>query len=131
MTGRIAVLEDNVDCCQILQLLFAPEFPVDTFDRVEKLKQAMLRTRYDVLITDLMLEGEFAGTDILNFVRTTSTLSNMPVILLTGDSVRFNAETAAKRGFDGYILKPFEFDELRYLVGKLTGREMLPFRAAA
>jgi len=132
MLGRIAVLEDNEDCRQILGILFASEYLVDGFDQAEKLKSALIDTRYDLLIVDLIIEGRFAGVDVLRHVRSIPKLKNLPVILLTGDIMRFDREKALQTGFDGFVVKPFEFEELKDTVSRLlrTGGSF-PLRATA
>jgi two-component system OmpR family response regulator/two-component system alkaline phosphatase synthesis response regulator PhoP len=131
MPGRIAVLEDDVDSCEILRLLFDPDYQVDAFRETEPLKTALRETHYDAMLVDLLIEGQLAGISILQHVRRQPKIADMPVVLVTGDNVRFTSESARRIGFDGYIVKPFEFDDLARTVKALIARYSLRLRASA
>jgi DNA-binding response OmpR family regulator len=69
----------------------------------------------DLLILDVGLP-DISGWDVLDFVRAHPNLRQTAVIMLTGRADAHDIETAANKGADEYLLKPFRPDELRRLV---------------
>jgi two-component system KDP operon response regulator KdpE len=69
----------------------------------------------DLLILDVGLP-DISGWDVLDFVRAHPDLRQTAVIMLTGHADAHDIETAANKGADEYLLKPFRPDELRRLV---------------
>lgn len=69
-------------------------------EAIETLNSQMV----DLVITDMDMKS-ISGEDILNFVR--KEFGAMPVILMTG-----NPDNLKKRGFDGYLEKPFSMQNL-------------------
>jgi DNA-binding response OmpR family regulator len=69
-------------------------------EAIETLNSQMV----DLVITDMDMKS-ISGEDILNFVR--QEFGAMPVILMTG-----NPDNLKKRGFDGYLEKPFSMQNL-------------------
>lgn len=77
--------------------------------------EALERYVPDLLILDVGLP-DISGWDVLDFVRARPDLQQTAVIMLTGRADAHDIETAANKGADEYLLKPFRPDELRRLV---------------
>lgn len=82
---------------------------------------------FDVVLMDINLKNEeFNGTDLMKMVKQHPRHSHKPVIAVTayamvGDKEKFMAE-----GFDYYISKPFEREEIMSLIRKSLGVENNP-----
>ncbi len=61
---------------------------------------------YDFLITDLNMPG-MSGLELLRAVRDDSSLSKLPVLVVTADANREQIVEAAQAGVNGYVVKPF------------------------
>jgi DNA-binding response OmpR family regulator len=55
-------------------------------------------------------------------IRETESLKNIGVIMLTGVGHRMNEMTSPLYGADGYLDKPFEFDDLDALVSEVLAK---------
>ena len=60
-----------------------------------------------------------SGTDLINELKSTGSLSAIPVILLTAKSDKQSKEQAISLGADGFLSKPFEQVELSSMVRNL------------
>ena len=91
-------------------------FDVTTVDSGKKAITKLNQKRYDIVITDLVMEG-LDGIDILK--KSKRKYSDTPVIILTGRSDRLSADKAKQLGADDYLLKPCEIDELLNRISQL------------
>jgi len=72
------------------------------------------RRRVDVVVTDLKLEGQADGLDVLREARQHS--DSTQVILITAYATIENCKEAIKQGAFDYLVKPLDIDQLRTLV---------------
>ncbi len=73
-------------------------------EAIEKLKL----NKIDVVITDMEMSG-MTGEELLAHIR--QTYGSLPVILMSG-----NHGNLRKKGFDGYLAKPFSMQDLLTVV---------------
>lgn len=77
--------------------------------------EALEKHHPKIVILDVGLP-DISGWDVLDFVRDHPALNETAVIMLTGRADAHDIETAAYKGADEYLLKPFRPDELRRMV---------------
>lgn len=75
----------------------------------EEVVPAIEKSRPDLILLDIVLEGSMTGIDVANKILSTY---DIPVIFLTSYSDSNTLEEAKKAGAYGYIIKPFEEREL-------------------
>lgn len=63
----------------------------------------------DLILMDIMLEGEIDGIETMKIIRETS---DIPVIYVTGNSDRSTIERAKETNYVDYLVKPVVFDQL-------------------
>jgi DNA-binding NtrC family response regulator len=80
----------------------------------------MRRRRVDVVVTDLKLEGQADGLDVLREARQRS--DSTEVILITAYATIENCKEAIKQGAFDYLVKPLDIDQLRTLVEQASRR---------
>lgn len=85
-------------------------------EAVEKAKSK----KFDVLIVDINLGIGGSGFDVLKTLRQDTRYRTTPMIACTAFAVAGDEERFLNAGFDAYLAKPFERDELRQLIRKLT-----------
>jgi CheY-like chemotaxis protein len=73
-----------------------------------------------MVFADLSMRG-MGGEDVCSELKSQQGTKHIPFVVLSGD--RDIAQKARKCGADGYLGKPFEFDELIALVEKYAGTE--------
>lgn len=72
----------------------------------------------DLIILDLMMP-EMDGFEVFQELQQNTDTKNIPIVVLTARSQRFDKEKAQELGISHYIVKPFEQAELEKTVEKL------------
>ena len=103
MTYKILTIDDELLILKtVAKALSKIGYAVTTAQNIEDLDRALGNAPFDLLITDLHMEGETAD-NIVDRVRRTS--PSIRVLYMSG--------TANKTGEDNFIEKPFKLGELR------------------
>lgn len=114
--GRIMYVDDE-ELISLLgkQALEAQGYAVETFTDAARALAAFTANpgRYDLLITDQAMPG-LAGSELIRRIR--ALRNELPVILCTGYSEILNNETARTLGIDEILAKPYDIDQLKFLV---------------
>ena len=116
MAGKsnILVIDDEKRMCDSIKVLLTNiGYEVDTAENgkigIDKLKT----TRYDLVITDLMMP-ELDGFAVMKYIKESCT--NTLVIVITGYASVESAVRAIRSGAYDYILKPFDFEIIKISV---------------
>ena len=79
----------------------------------------LLRSQHvDVVVTDLKLEGQVDGLDVLRQARQNG--NSTEVILITAYATIDNCKEAIRQGAYDYLVKPLDIDQLRTLVEQVA-----------
>lgn len=79
---------------------------------------------FDIVLTDIDMPG-LDGIGLLRHLREELGLST-PVVSVTAFAVVGDRERLLMSGFDGYVSKPIEMDELRRVLDPLVAAEVTP-----
>jgi two-component system chemotaxis response regulator CheY len=79
---------------------------LDAGDGKEALKQ-MLAQKIDLVLLDWNMP-KMSGIDFLKEVRAMEKFKDLPIVMVTSESAKFNVIEAAKSGATDYILKPID-----------------------
>ena len=110
MKQRILIIEDEPQLARLLQLeLQFEEFESDIAHTGREGLRKFKEGNYDLVLLDIMLP-EMNGMEVLQQIR--STLSYVPVILLTAKNDVKDKVAGLNLGANDYVTKPFEFEEL-------------------
>jgi DNA-binding NtrC family response regulator len=111
---KILILDDEPIVCKRLKpSLEKHGFQVDTFTRSFEALQAVKETGYDIVITDLKMEG----MDGMRFLQEAKKLNpNTEVIVITGFATMETAKESFKQGVFDFIAKPFNLSEIQRVV---------------
>ncbi|MBS1797542.1 MAG: sigma-54-dependent Fis family transcriptional regulator [Acidobacteria bacterium] len=105
---KILVVDDDRASCELLgEILSAQGWEVSTADSPEKALLLSDRQKFDLVISDINLEADLSGLDLLPRLREKS-----PVILVTGFGSLETAIEATREGAWDFISKPFKVDEI-------------------
>lgn len=120
---RLAMLivDDEPNVCYTLKLIFEQEgFNVTTApSAAEAIRVLNAAQRFDVVITDLHMEREDAGFDL---VRVAKKFDPAPVVVVvTGYANVKNARAALDVQVDHFAIKPIEIAEFLEAVRRLVG----------
>jgi two-component system, NtrC family, response regulator AtoC len=114
---KILLVDDEADIIEVIQdRLEAYGFSVITAGTgLEALKKLSVE-KFDGVFLDVKMP-EMGGIEALEEIRKRDTKT--PIIIITSSSTREAAIDALAKGANEYILKPFEWDELKTKVQKV------------
>ncbi len=115
---RILIADDDKDIAQCMQTALLEKFDVlVVYDGVMCLATIM-KSPPDLLLLDITMP-KMSGYQIMDNMKKNPQLKNIPVILVTAKSSLQEKDFGFKKGAVGYLAKPFEMDQLVYLVEKI------------
>ncbi len=95
-------------------------YEVDTAESGEEAIEKLKKTRFDLLLVDIKMEG-ISGLDVLKHVREND--PDVAVVMITAYGSIPTAIEAMKNGAHDYLLKPFDPDELGLLIEKIVEQQ--------
>src|SRR5215213_1618582 len=105
---KILVVDDDKASCELLsEILAAQGWESLTANSPETALILSNQTKFDLVISDINLEANLSGLDLLQRLREKS-----PVILVTGFGSLEAAVEATREGAWDFISKPFKVDEI-------------------
>ena len=115
LAGRVLFIEDShVLQAIIVDLLTDMGLDVDAYTSAEKAWAAFQMGGYDLVITDIMLEGLMTGISLVRKIRRLATdQSEIPIIATSGFSNLSRRIELFHLGVNDYIPKPIIREELR------------------
>lgn len=133
----LLLVDDNPEICNYLRQLFHDRFTVYEADNGDDGLQLAKEQIPDIIISDVIMKG-LSGVELCHAIRHDSSLSHIPVVLLTADPSQEAKLRSIECGANDYIAKPFEKELLiaridnllqsrdalqRYFFDKITLRE--------
>lgn len=114
---KVLVVDDEEDILEVIQdRLEAYGFIVMTAGNgVEALRKLSVE-KFDGVFLDVKMP-EMGGIEALEEIRKRD--RNIPIIIITSSSTREAAIEAIAKGADEYVLKPFEWEELKAKIEKV------------
>ena len=123
MTTKILIIDDEVLIRESLQAdLNHVGYETGTADNGEAALAELDQDNYDLIITDLMMDG-ISGIELIGMVKEKD--PTLPVIIITGYGELGSAIEALRLGTVDYLLKPYNTDELMLRINNcLEKREL-------
>ncbi|MFN2455884.1 MAG: sigma-54-dependent transcriptional regulator [Pyrinomonadaceae bacterium] len=105
---RILVVDDDGASCELLREIFAAQgWSAQTAQTPAAALDAAAHEKFDLVVSDVNLEAEKSGLDILRRLR-----DECPVILVTGFGTLEAAVESSREGAWDFISKPFKVEEV-------------------
>lgn len=115
---RILVVEDEKLMCDLIRIHLESEFDlVFAYDGAQAL-QITKEQSFDLLVLDIMIPFT-NGFEVCKEIRRNS---NTPILMLTARSAIEDRVKGLQLGADDYLVKPFDFEELKARVYALLRR---------
>ncbi len=113
ITGRPKVLlvEDNLDNLITVNALLQDAYDVIVAEDGKSGVSLAKTHTPDLILMDIALAG-MDGIEAFGIIRGTPELSHIPVIALTASAMNHERDMILAQGFDGFVPKPIEADEL-------------------
>jgi DNA-binding response OmpR family regulator len=104
---KILLVDDHSDIRRLIRITLGKTFEVfEAEDGVKGLKLA-LQVVPDLIVLDVMMPGALDGLQVLGAIRSTPSLCNTRVIMVTARGQVSDYEDGMQRGADAYFIKPF------------------------
>lgn len=108
----IYYVEDDTNVRDLaLYALSAQGLEACGFEDARSFREACIATQPDLVLLDIMLPGE-DGLSILAWIRESSAMRNVPVMMLTAKGTEYDKVRGLDLGADDYLAKPFGMMEL-------------------
>ena len=112
----ILIIDDERSLLDLLTVVFKKEgYAVKAAQTAAEGFEILAKEDVDLVVTDIKMPGA-DGMDILRYVR--ENLPDLPVILITAYGSIAQAVEALKAGALDYVVKPFDVEELKIIVGR-------------
>ncbi|MBQ3790822.1 MAG: DegV family EDD domain-containing protein [Lachnospiraceae bacterium] len=125
--ARILAVDDNeANLMVVRKLLRDTRIQIDTAKSGEEALTHTLTSRYDLIFMDHLMP-EMDGVECLHAMRVQAggMCRESRVVALTANAGSDNQEFYAREGFDGYLVKPVNGEELENEVMRLLPRELI------
>ncbi len=118
-----ALVDDDEQVLDLIEQIFKEEgLRTWRFRQAEELLEVVEGTSFDIIISDLMLPG-LTGLELLDRLHRKGI--STPFVLITGYASLDSAIEAVNRGAFSYIKKPFNIEEIRFVISRLRQRQTL------
>ncbi len=118
-----ALVDDDEQVLDLIEQIFKEEgLRTRRFRQAEELLEVVEGTSFDIIISDLMLPG-LTGLELLDRLHRKGI--STPFVLITGYASLDSAIEAVNRGAFSYIKKPFNIEEIRFVISRLRQRQTL------
>ena len=110
-------LQCNFDDVQLRQVIDG-RAALDYLYRRGSHEDPSVSPRPDLILLDLRMP-RVSGLEVLAVVKNDPELQSIPVVLLTTSGIESDRSAAHDCGVDGYLTKPFDFDNFVRVINKL------------
>lgn len=112
MRSRVLLVEDEKSVRDLLTKSLANEFDVECAADGEQALISVLRSRPDIVVTDIVMPT-MDGVELVRLLRDTPSTSTIPILLTSGKAPEDLRIEGFEFGADSYLAKPYSERELR------------------
>jgi DNA-binding response OmpR family regulator len=115
----VLIVEDEQDVAIVLAKRLKDEgFEVIMAQDAYEGFSLALKDKPDLVLLDLMLPAG-GGLQVLQNIRNSSKIMNMPVVVITGIKDVEYEKKVLKAGVEAYLEKPYDFEKLKGIIQKI------------
>jgi len=124
MSPKILIIDDDVDLVEVIRLTLESHGlqVIDAQDGATGLEM-IKKEKPDLIILDVMMETVYEGFELAQQIRSTKTIADIPIIMLTAVSQETGFKYDKEEGIlpvDEFIEKPVMPEHLTQIVKKYT-----------
>lgn len=123
-TASVLIVEDNPDLRAYIATQLEGQFRILTANNGAAALPIAASEVPDLILTDLMMP-EMDGLQLTQHLKDDPRTSHIPVVMLTAKAAREDRIGGLQTGAEAYLTKPFDAEELRALVARLTDQRKL------
>ncbi|MBL1215297.1 MAG: PAS domain S-box protein [Ignavibacteriae bacterium] len=105
-------VEDQVDSQILFRVQMKDLKSIEFADSLEKALPLLKRQKFDFVILDINLKGEYNGLDALRVIQQMPAYQDVPIIAVTAYALSGDKDKFLNAGFNGFIAKPLMRDKL-------------------
>jgi DNA-binding response OmpR family regulator len=118
--NKILIVDDDLDLVKLVkEILVGNGFEVFTAYSGEEALSVIYDIEPDLIVLDVVLPG-LSGFELCRKVKSKSTLKNTRILYLTVLGRPIDIQWMKESGADGYLIKPFEINDLIKKIDELT-----------
>ena len=111
MKKHILVIEDNPDNMDLIEAFLEDDYRLSFASDGQEGLNKTIEEKPDLVLLDISLP-KMDGTQVIQEIRKLSDISSTPVIALTAHAMLGDREMFLKQGFDEYLSKPIEDEDI-------------------
>lgn len=115
---KILIVEDNLINCEVTSLFLSDIAETKSVTNPDKALLVSRKETFDAFIIDINLGAKTNGIMLMNQIKQLTPYKNTSFIAVTGYAMAGDEKRLLEEGFDYYLSKPFEQDELNEIVIK-------------
>lgn len=109
----LIIVEDNSDMSTYLGVSLAEKFNIICKNNVNEAIKEIVRLIPDLILLDIMLEGDKTGYDLCHIVKNNMITNHIPILMLSAKDTPEEIALGYECGAEDYILKPFSMKILQ------------------
>lgn len=121
-TPKILIVDDNSSLNDFVASIFRDKFTVFQAYNVDQAFEIAMTEFPDIIISDVLMEGEYDGFTLCRRIKQESSTSHIPFILLTAKTLDEHKVEGYNCGADAYLCKPFSPEVLIARVNNLCAK---------
>ncbi len=124
MEGKLKILavDDNSISLAKIEQELKGEYEVTPVNSGERALKYLKKNRPNLILLDVQMALK-DGVETLREIREMKNSSDIPVIMLTSQRDRQTSEDSSKQGLNGYVVKPFNADDLRERIERVLKKD--------
>lgn len=125
--GRVLYVEDSASVAHVMiKYLESMDIEVTHFANAEKAFSHLLKNDYDLIITDVVLDGAMDGASLVRMIRAhNSQIAQLPILAMTGNDDARKRIDLFRAGINDYATKPPVKEELIARVANMITNKRL------
>lgn len=112
----VLLVEDNPLNLKVMQIMSKGKIEIDAVPSAELALEAVQIKDYDFLLIDINLGPGINGVDLMIELRKIPNYKNKPMAAVTAYAMHGDREMFIKKGFNHYLAKPFNKDQMHNLI---------------
>jgi len=112
---HILLVDNDPGSCDKIQRALESEFLLYSASSLDEARQYLKEYMPDLVICEVLL-GQESGLELCRFIRSTPSLHNLPIMLLTSLTTLQDKIAGFDAGADDYVIKPFD---ARHLIARI------------
>lgn len=123
---RIALVENERDYREMLAAWLSERFQVKCFSNGREFMELFTSFKpFNLIISDIHMP-EMSGLELISAIRSDPRVSQVPTIAMTAHLFQTDRQTALAAGFDGFVSKMADLEEMGSHITSLLNRQKSP-----